>query len=69
MVGTSRRGCVPVASVVAVMRTTRRFASADRRVGGCPVLYTGSSILSAAWGLGLGESVVGRWVKFECDWR
>ena len=47
------------------MGTRRRFTPEYRRDVACLVLDTGSSIASVARDLGLGESVVGRWVKLE----
>lgn len=61
--------CVPAESEVHGMGTRRRFAPEYRRDVACPVSDTGSSIASVARDLGLGESVVGRWGKFERDWR
>ena len=47
------------------MGTRRRFTPEYRRDVASLVLDTGSSIASVARDLGLGESVVGRWVKLE----
>lgn len=49
--------------------TRRRFTPEYRRDVACLVLVTGSSITSVARDLGLGESVVGRWVKNERERR
>ena len=51
------------------MGTRRRFTPEYRRDVASLVLDTGSSIASVARDLGLGESVVGRWVKLECERR
>lgn len=51
------------------MGTRRRFTPEYRRDVASLVLDTGSSIASVARDLGLGESVVGRWVKLERDRR
>ena len=51
------------------MGTRRRFTPEYRRDVACLVLDTGSSIASVARDLGLGESVVGRWVTLECERR
>ena len=51
------------------MGTRRRFTPEYRRDVACLVLDTGSSIASVARDLGLGESVVGRWVKLERERR
>lgn len=47
------------------MGTHRRFTPEYRRVVVTLVLDSGSSIASVARDLGLGETVVGRWVKIE----
>ena len=51
------------------MRTRRRLTPEYRRDVASLVLDTGSSIASVARDLGLGESVVGRWVKLERERR
>ena len=51
---------------VPVMGTRRRLTPEYRRDVACLVLDTGSAIASVARDLGLGESVVGRWVTLEC---
>ena len=51
------------------MGTRRRFTPEYRRDVAALVLDTGSSIASVARDLGLGESVVGRWVKLERERR
>ena len=51
------------------MGTRRRFTPEYRRDVASLVLDTGSSIASVARDLGLGESVVGRWVKLERERR
>ena len=51
------------------MGTRRLFTPEYRRDVACLVLDTGSSIASVARDLGLGESVVGRWVKLERERR
>ena len=51
------------------MGSRRRFTPEYRRDVASLVLDTGSSIASVARDLGLGESVVGRWVKLERDRR
>ena len=51
------------------MGTRRRFTPEYRRDVACLVLDTGSTIASVARDLGLGESVVGRWVKLERERR
>ena len=51
------------------MGTRRRFTPEYRRDVASLVLDTGSSIASVARDLGLGESVVGRWVKRERERR
>ena len=51
------------------MGTRRRFTPEYRRDVASLVLDTGSSIASVARDLGLGESVVGRWVKIERERR
>ena len=51
------------------MGTRRRFTPEYRRDVACLVLDTGSAIASVARDLGLGESVVGRWVKLERERR
>ena len=51
------------------MGTRRRFTPEYRRDVASLVLATGSSIASVARDLGLGESVVGRWVKLERERR
>ena len=50
------------------MGTRRRFTPEYRRDVASLVLDTGSTIASVARDLGLGESVVGRWVKLEREW-
>ena len=47
------------------MGTRRRFTPEYRRDVACLVLDTGSTIASVARDLGLGESVVGRWVTLK----
>ena len=47
------------------MGARRRFTPVYRRDVACLVLDTASTIASVARDLGLVESVVGRWVKFE----
>ena len=47
------------------MGSRRRFTPEYRRDVACLVLDTGSTIASVARDVGLGESVVGRWVKLE----
>ena len=64
-----KRVCVPAESEVPVMGTRRRFTPEYRRDVASLVLDTGSSIASVARDLGLGESVVGRWVKLERERR
>ena len=51
------------------MGTRRRFAPEYRRDVSTLVLDTGSSIASVARDVGMGESVVGRWVKLEREWH
>ena len=51
------------------MGTRRRFTPEYRRDVASVVLDTGSTIASVARDLGLGESVVGRWVKLERERR
>ena len=51
------------------MGSRRRFTPEYRRDVACLVLDTGSSIASVARDVGLGESVVGRWVKLERERR
>ena len=51
------------------MGSRRRFTPEYRRDVASLVLDTGSSIASVARDLGLGESVVGRWVKIERERR
>ena len=51
------------------MGTRRRLTPECRRDVACLVLDTGSLIGSVARDLGLGESVVGRWVKLERERR
>ena len=51
------------------MGTRRRFTPEYRRDVACLVLDTGSTIASVARDLGLGESVVGRWVTIERERR
>ena len=51
------------------MGSRRRFTPEYRRDVASLVLDTGSSIASVAGDLGLGESVVGRWVKIERERR
>ena len=51
------------------MGTRRRFTPEYRRDVATLVLDTGSTIASVARDLGLGESVVGRWVKLERERR
>ena len=51
------------------MGTRRRFTPEYRRDVASLVLDTGSTIASVARDLGLGESVVGRWVKLERERR
>ena len=51
------------------MGSRRRFTPEYRRDVACLVLDSGSSIASVARDLGLGESVVGRWVKIERERR
>ena len=51
------------------MGTRRRFTPEYRCDVASLVLDTGSSIASVARDLGLGESVVGRWVKLERERR
>ena len=51
------------------MGTRRRFTPEYRRDVASLVLDTGSSIASVAREVGLGESVVGRWVKLERERR
>ena len=64
-----KRVRVPAASEVPVMGTRRRFTPEYRRDVASLVLDTGSTIASVARDLGLGESVVGRWVKLERERR
>ena len=64
-----KRVCVPAASEVPVRGTRRRLTPEYRRDVASLVLDTGSSIASVARDLGLGESVVGRWVKLERERR
>ena len=51
------------------MGTRRRFTPEYRRDVACLVLDTGSTIASVSRDLGLGESVVGRWVTLERERR
>ena len=51
------------------MGSRRRLTPEYRRDGACRVLDTGSSIASVARDVGLGESVVGRWVKIARERR
>lgn len=51
------------------MGTRRRFTPEYRRDVATLVLDSGSSIASVARDLGLGETVVGRWVKIERERR
>ena len=51
------------------MGTRRRFTPEYRRDVASLVLDTGSTIASVARDLGLGDSVVGRWVKLERERR
>ena len=51
------------------MGTCRRLTAECRRDGASLALDTGSLIASVARDLGLGESVVGRWVKLERERR
>ena len=51
------------------MGTRRRLTPEYRRDVASLALDTGSSIASVARDLGLGESVVGRWVKLERERR
>ena len=51
------------------MGTRRRLTPEYRRDVASLVLDTGSSIASVARDLGLGESVVGRWVTLERERR
>ena len=51
------------------MGTRRRFTPEYRRDVATLVLDSGSSIASVARDLGLGETVVGRWVKLERERR
>ena len=51
------------------MGTRRRLTPECRRDVACLVLDTGSLIGSVARDLGLGESVVGRWVTLERERR
>ena len=51
------------------MGSRRRFTPEYRRDVASLVLDSGSSIASVARDLGLGESVVGRWVKIERERR
>ena len=51
------------------MGTRRRFTPEYRRDVATLVLDTGSTIASVARDLGLGETVVGRWVKLERERR
>ena len=51
------------------MGSRRRFTPEYRRDVASLVLDTGSTIASAAREVGLGESVVGRWVKLERERR
>ena len=53
------------------MGTRRRFTPEYRHDVASLVLDTGATIASVARDLGLGESVVGRWVKLERErrWR
>ena len=51
------------------MGTRRRFTPEYRRDVASLVLDTGSTIASVARDLGLGETVVGRWVKIERERR
>ena len=52
-----------------VVGSRRRFTPEYRRDAPSLVLDTGSTIASVARDLGLGESVVGRWVKLERERR
>ena len=52
-----------------VMGTRRRFTPEYRRDAPSLVLDTGLTVASVARDLGLGESVVGRWVKLERERR
>lgn len=52
-----------------VMGIRRRFTPEYRRDVVTLVLDTGSSIASVARDVGLGETVVGRWVKIERERR
>ena len=60
---------MPADSEVPVKGTRRRFTPEYRRDIATLVLDTGSSIASVARDLGLGETVVGRWVKLERERR
>ena len=60
-----KRVCVPAESEVPGMGTRRRHTPQYRRDVASLVLDTGSSIASVSRDLGLGESVVGRWVTLE----
>ena len=51
------------------MGSRRRFTPEYRRDVASLVLDTGSTIASVAREVGLGESVVGRWVKLERERR
>ena len=64
-----KRVRVPAASEVPVMGTRRRFTPEYRRDVACLVLDTGSTIASVARDVGLGETVVGRWVTLERERR
>ena len=52
-----------------VMGTRRRFTPEYRRDAPSLVLDTGLTVASVARDAGLGESVVGRWVKIERERR
>ena len=62
-------GMLPAESEVPGMGTRRRFTPEYRRDVACLVLDTGSTIASVSRDLGLGESVVGRWVTLERERR
>lgn len=60
---------MPAENEVPVMGSRRRFTPKCRRDVASLALDTRSTIASAARDLGLGETVVGRWVKLEHERR
>ena len=64
-----KRVCVPAESEVPGMGTRRRFRPEYRVILGLWCWIQVPRIASVAWDLGLGESVVGRWVKLERERR